>query len=348
MAKTIMSNKDAGAFCTSLGYMLHAGIPNADALNLLAKGEKRQKYKTIFTQMAEKADYGATVSEVIKETDCFDEYIGRMIAVGEQTGKTEDALEAVAESCEKKAALDRQIKSAIVYPAVLLLVMLVVIAVLLMYVLPIFDDVYAQLGSGLTGVAGWLLNVGRVLSSVSPLVIAIFAAAAAFLGVFAASDSFRQRVVSAIGAKGKADGIRGSMDTAKFAQGLAMCMSSGFSADEAVKAAAELPGNASTTAAKCEKYQKLVEEGKSFADALGESGLLPAAECYMLEAGSRGGAGDKAMNEISRRLTEESDAALTDRIERIEPAMVIISSALVGVILLSVMLPLINIMAAIA
>ena len=78
-----------------------------------------------------------------------------------------------------------------------------------------------------------------------------------------------------------------------------------------------------------------------------ESGLLPAAQCRLLELGQRSGAGDAAMEKLARDLQEESEAALEEKVSRIEPALVLVCSVLVGMILLSVMLPLMNIMAAI-
>ena len=77
------------------------------------------------------------------------------------------------------------------------------------------------------------------------------------------------------------------------------------------------------------------------------SGLLPAGQCRLLELGQRSGAGDSAMEAIARDLTEEGEAALESLVSRVEPALVLVCSVLVGLILLSVMLPLMHIMSAI-
>ena len=80
---------------------------------------------------------------------------------------------------------------------------------------------------------------------------------------------------------------------------------------------------------------------------MAETELLPRAECRLLELGLRSGSGDTTMETITRRLTEESEAALEDKVAQVEPALVVVTSVLVGLILLSVMLPLLHIMTAI-
>jgi type IV pilus assembly protein PilC len=90
-----------------------------------------------------------------------------------------------------------------------------------------------------------------------------------------------------------------------------------------------------------------VQDGKGLAQALGETGVLPASACRLLSMGLRGGTGDTVMEEIARRLSDEADLALESRVARVEPALVLVTSLLVGIILLSVMLPLMHIMTAI-
>ena len=98
---------------------------------------------------------------------------------------------------------------------------------------------------------------------------------------------------------------------------------------------------------RCQRCQKRLEEGAGLGEALKESGLLPPRQIRLLELGQRSGAGDAAMEKISRDLTEEGDAALDTLVGQVEPALVLLCSLLVGLILLSVMLPLMDIMAAI-
>ena len=341
------TNEETGDICRELSYLLHAGIGTADAFYNLAEDETRQPYKTVLNSMAASAENGDTIAECFEKSGCFDSYVSEMLAVGQQSGREENALEAVAASCENRATLDRSVKSALFYPMILLLIMLAVIAVLLIYVLPIFNDVYAQLGSGLTGLAGGLLNAGKALGKISPLLIAVFCLVVAFLAVFAGSDSFRDKIMSAWWRHRGDKGVAGKLNSSRFAQALAMCINSGLPADMAIKEAAKVLTYSGDAGERAEKCSQLMDEGKSIAASLKETGLLPSASCRMFEAGVKGGNSESAINEIANRLTAESDEAIEQSMSRIEPTIVIITSILVGVILLAVMLPLINIMAAI-
>ena len=347
MKKFMLSNDDMSAICTELGYLLHAGIGNADALTLLADDETRPVYKTMLEGMAKDADEGMELAEIFNRAESFPKYVGKMLSVGEKTGRTEEALQALASTCSRRAAMEKRLKSALLYPSILLLIMLAVIAVLLVYVLPIFNSVYAQLGGSLNGVAGGLLYFGQLLGRIMPVLIGLFVVAVVFLTLFSVVPAFRDALI-ARWQKNRGDkGAAGKIASATFAQALSLAMSSGMDIEDAVAGAAELVQNTAGYNERVEKCVSMLTEGQNTADALKESGLIPSSECRILEAGIRGGSGETAMESIADRLTEESEAAMDDAISRVEPTMVIITSLLVGLIIISVMLPLINIMSAI-
>ena len=340
------SNEDTAVFCSEMNYLLHAGVGNADALTILAEDEARPAYREVLQSMAAGADEGKDLSRLVSESGCFSAHVGEMLAVGEESGRTEEALSALSASSESSAALDRRLRSALMYPSLLLLVMLAVIAVLLIYVLPIFNRVYAQLGSGLNGVAGGLLGVGRALGSVSPLLIVLFCLVVVFLALFSAVPAFRAKILAAWQRSRGDKGLSGKINLARFAQALSLGMSSGLPAEEAIEAAARLLSGSEEAQKRCAQCVDRLNEGVSLSKALKESELLPASQCRLLEAGVRGGSGEQAMEQIARRMTDESEAAIEEAVGKVEPTIVIVTSVLVGLILLAVMLPLINIMSA--
>jgi len=98
----------------------------------------------------------------------------------------------------------------------------------------------------------------------------------------------------------------------------------------------------------CRACSGQIAKGQPLIDSLKSSQVLPLQECRLLEMGMRSGAGDRVMEEIAQRLQEESEEALAQKVSRVEPALVLVTSVLIGLILLSVMLPLVHIMAAIS
>ena len=277
----------------------------------------------------------------------FPAYVCGLIEVGEHAGRTEEALSALSRYYERQTRLDRRIRSALLYPAVMLVLMLVVIGVLLVKVLPIFDEVYASLGGRLTGVAGGLLALARGLDAAMPVLWVVLAVAVGVFAAFAGVESFRGEVLAAWRRWRGDKGVSRRMNNARLAQAMAMGMASGLPLERSMELAASLMEDVPPARARCEDCRARLEGGAALSAAMGESGLLPAGACRLLEIGQRGGTADAAMEKIARDLSEDGEAALEDLVNRVEPALVLVCSILVGLILLSVMLPLMHIMSAI-
>ena len=184
--KKMISHEDISSICLELSLLLHAGIGVGDALALLLE-ESSQEYEELLTGIAKEVDEGAALSAALRSTGRFPVYVAGLVEVGEQAGRTEEALRALSGYYEYRTRLDRRVRSALLYPAVMLMLMLVVIAVLLIKVLPIFEDVYRSLGGRLTGMAGSLLSLGRLLDRIMPVLWVLLAAFVLFFGVFAVS-----------------------------------------------------------------------------------------------------------------------------------------------------------------
>ncbi|MBD5118185.1 MAG: type II secretion system F family protein [Clostridiales bacterium] len=346
MKHNSISHGELSSLCLELSMLFHSGVGTGDALTLLAE-ESDPAYQAMLTDMADRVDLGSTLSAAMRETGRFPAYVCGLLEVGERAGRTEEALAALARYYERRARLDRRIKSALLYPAVMLLLMLVVIGVLLMRVLPIFDDVYASLGGRLTGVAGGLLALGRWLDGAMPVLWVLMAAATVFLAAFAAVPSFREKLTALWRGSRGDKGVARKMNDARLAQALSMGMASGMPVEEALELASGLLDDVPQTKERCLDCRARLEQGERLAAAMRESSLLPSRACRLLELGQRSGTGDAAMEKIADDLSEESEAALEDRVSRVEPALVLVCSILVGLILLSVMLPLMHIMSAI-
>ncbi len=340
--KQTLSYGEIAEVSLELSLLLHAGVGTGDALYLLAEDSPRKK---LLSAMAGEVDGGATLASAMRGSAAFPTYACGLVEVGEQTGRTEEALAALSGYYEDRVRMDRRVRSALLYPAVMLVLMLAVIGVLLVKVLPIFDDVYASLGSRLTGVAAGLLTMGQWLEQVLPVFWVVLAALALLGFLFTAVGPLRRGLTS-FWQRGHGDrGISRKLNNARLAQAMAMGMASGLPLEEALGLSAGLVEGGAKR--RCEDCRRRLEGGEALSAALKASGLLPANQSRLLELGQRSGAGDASMEKIARDLSEEGEAALDAAVSRVEPALVLLCSVLVGLILLSVMLPLMHIMAAI-
>ena len=333
-------------FCRRLAMLLHAGIGIADGVFLLAE-EETEPIRGLLQNLGSQMDTGKMLSEAMADSGAFPACVTGMVQMGERSGSMEAVLNALAQFYEQRSRSNRRIKHALAYPAILLALMLVVVGVLLMKVLPVFDDVYASLGSGLTGVAAGLLHAGQWIEKIMPALFVLLAVAVLAGLVYAFCATVRNQVNAWVMARFGDRGVFAKFNNANFARALAMGLGSALPLEDAVELSGKLLADIPHAARRCNDCAQELRSGKTLVDAMGSAGFLPPAESRMLAVGLRQGSGDQVMADIADRLMEQAEESLENTVAKMEPAMVLVASALVGVILLSVMLPLMNIMAAI-
>lgn len=342
MKKSQYADNELAVFCTGLAHLLHAGLTAGDALTLLDRDGDGRGLNARLGGMARLADEGMSLSRILEETGGFPAYVRALVRAGEETGRLEEALTALGEHYEEQDRLDRDLRAALTYPLLLLGILAVVVAALLIWVLPVFDDVYRQLGSSLTGIAGGLLALGGLLRRFGPVLLLLLALGAAGFVWLSRSRGAGRLVLAGLGGR-----WRELLSAAGVAGVLTMGLRSGLDPESAMELVSGLAGEDAGLARRCDDCMARLRGQESLPSALRESGLLPAAECRLLEAGMRSGCADTVMAQIARRLRERGQAELEVRLGRIEPALVLTASVLVGAVLLCVLLPLTRIMAAI-
>lgn len=347
MKQSTLTNMQIADLCLQLALLLQAGVRLSDGLFMLAEEEENTAHQTMLSDMATKVDAGAFLAEAFESADCFPSHIVSLMEVGERVGRTEETLFAITQYYEDMERRNRQLRNALTYPSILLLVMLIVIIVLLTRVLPVFDNVYASLGGSLTGLAGGLLVLGNALSSFMPAFCILLTLVIIFVIAASLLPNLRNRIFKFWNLHWGDRGVFRKMNDARFAQALSLVYSSGLPFEECVSLSGSLLKDCPPAVTRCEACRARLDAGADLPTALNESSMLPASYCRMLLLAICSGTGDVALAEIARRLSEESEEALETRLSQIEPALVLITSILVGAILLAVMLPLVNIMKAI-
>ena len=331
MEQKQLTNEQVGSVCMSMTHLLHSGIGFADALILLSADEQEADCREKLKAMADAMDQGFTFTQALNYAGGFPQYVCTLSAVGEKVGRLEETLEALAAYYQGRARLEVQIKRSLVYPAVLMLVVLAVMTALLVWVLPVFDQVYAQLGSGLTGFAGWLLALGMGIKQALPVLLGVGILAVVMLAV--------PQVCGKMANIWQAHGhLPAQIRKARFVQMLALGISSGMTPQEAAVMTEDknFPGCVAS-----------LERGEALSKVLREEKILSHAQCRVLEAGERSGRGAQILESMAQQLLWESEDALQRQAEKLEPAMVIASCLLIGGVLLAVLLPLIHLMSGI-
>lgn len=344
MKQANLTNEEIGSLCMSLSHLLHAGIPVGDALLLMSEDEQNTACKQVLLHMAHLADEGASLAAVFEQAGCFPAYVCTLLHVGEQVGKTEETLLSLSHYYQEQGHMNRQLRAVLLYPALLLGVLLAVMVILLVWVLPVFNEVYTQLGSRLTGIAGGLLAAGSALRKILPYLCGLLTLAL----ILAMIPPLRKGVL-AFWRKHRGDrGALGAINTAHFLQALSMAAGSGMTPQEATALAASLSeGESPAFHNRCNAFLQQLIGGASLARALQQNGFITPADCRLLEAGTRSGSSDAVMETIAQDSTLRCQERLYSLMGKVEPAMVAVACVLIGTVLLSVMLPLMHIMSSI-
>ncbi len=341
-----LSHQDCSRICRGLSLLLHAGISLSDGIFLLAQEEEKET-ATLLTELGSAMDNGADLPQALEEQQVFPELIIGMCRIGQESGRLEESLLYLADYYDERIRRNRQIKNALAYPSLILFLMLAVITVLLVKVLPIFAGVYASLGSSLGGAAAALLKAGQIIGSALPLLLLLLVAVCGAGLFFRYNSKFREKVSAFFLTRYGDKGLAKKFNNAQFARALSMGMASGLTLEDSMDLAQKLLSHIPAAAKRCESCRELLDNGEDLAQAMAQTELLPKSQSKLLSLGIRGGSGEQVMENIAARLSEEAEESLEDLVSKVEPAMVLICSALVGLILLAVMLPLMNIMSVI-
>lgn len=347
MKKMKLSNDYLSAFCLQISLLLHAGISIGDGLHMLSEDEEDPAVKKLLLSMCEQVDDGLQISEAMEQSGCFPDYVVYMTQTGEETGRTEEAFKALANYYEEQRQLSDRIQSALLYPVILLVLMLLIIGILLIRVLPIFNTIYKQLGGTMTGIAAGLLKLGDALCAALPVIGIIMGIVVVAVFILYFSDELRSKLTGQIRKRYGHKGILHQVGMARFASALSMGMMSGLAIEDAMRTAMSFREESEQVKVRYEQCLNNLEQGEPLAESLKKSEIFPILYCRMLSLGVKSGAGDDIMAEIARRLEDEASRSIDKAVAKIEPTIVIVTSILVGVILLSVMIPLMNIMASI-
>lgn len=324
----------------SLHLAMQAGISVAEGVEMYQEEENDSYRKGRIAIIAEELGVGELLSVSLRKSEAFPDYMVDMIEVGEKTGKLDDTLLSLSRYYDRQETISKSIRGATTYPIMLLCVLLLVLVVFVVRILPIFYDVYRQLGAEMSGLATAALNFGNWLGTNWIPIVAVIAVIVILCVVFRRQLKVLMRKIFMGGKLGA------SMRGARFASILSMTLASGMDPDEALTMAARLTDDENARE-KITAAAKQAEAGVSLSQCVADTGIFSMLYNRMLAIGVRTGSSDTVMEEIALRTGDEANDKLETFIGKIEPTLVIIMSLLIGLLLLSVMLPLAGIMSAI-
>lgn len=340
-----LSLSETSAFCSQTGMILRAGISSVEGIGIMLEDAKDNSEKKLLSAINDTIVETGSLHEALLRSGAFPDYMISMVRIGEQTGKLDDVMLSLADYYEKEASLAQAVRSAVTYPCIMILMMITVIMLLMMKVIPIFSGVFAQLGTEMSGISKVILNAGLFLNrhwiAAAAVIALLILLAIYFFGTKNGKTKFLQLTSRFSGKKRLADDIAAY----RFSSGMALTLSSGLTPEECLELSAELVEDGPFRK-KLDACRERVAQGEDLCESLLACGIFSGVYTRMAAIASRTGVIDEVMGKIADRQEEEIDSRISDMLAAVEPTLVIILSVIVGLILLSVMLPLISIMSA--
>ena len=347
MASKVWQDEKIAAFCLELGLSLKSGIPVNEIIYMLYEGEADKRKKEQLLTIYNSLEDGDTLTKSLSTSGAFPLHLTDMISIGERTGNSDKVFLALSEFYNGKKDTKATLKSAFTYPIIIAVMLLIVLFVLLSQVLPIFSETFKNLGLSMSPFATSMMNFGVGITKYFMVILAVILAIFVIGILIYANDKMRVKLSDFFEKLFSGSSISKKFATYNFASSLQLVLSSGIDMEESLKIIKENTKN-KILLDKIDKCIKELQNGESISEAVSDSGLFPPIYSRMLSIGFKTGNTDVVMEEIINRTKSDLSQSISNIAERVEPTIVIIMSLVIGLILLSVMLPLLGIMTAIS
>jgi type IV pilus assembly protein PilC len=325
---TGVKEKEIVVFTRQFATMIDAGLPLVQCLEILGSQQANVHFAKIINTVRADVESGATLADALaKHPKVFDELFVNLVAAGEVGGILDTILNRLAAYMEKSIKLKGQVKSAMVYPVVTLFVAVGVTAVLLIWVIPVFEKMFRDFGGTLPAPTQFVIDLSNGLrANIVPAVVALVVLFVLFRAALRTRRG--QLVFHTITLKAPIFGpLMRKVAVAKFTRTLGTMISSGRSAGNRV-----VENSVMYT-------RERISEGRSMADPLAETGVFPPMVIQMIAVGESTGAMDAMLQKIADFYEEEVDTAVASLTALIEPLMMVVLGTLLGGLVIAMYLP---------
>jgi type IV pilus assembly protein PilC len=331
--------KDLVIFTRQFATMIDSGLPLVQCLDIQAKQAPNETFREQLSVIKDTVESGATFADALKKyPDTFDELYRNMVAAGEVGGILDTILNRLAIYLEKADKLKRQIKGAMMYPMITVIVAAVVVSVLLLKVVPTFETMFAEFGSTLPAPTQFVIDMSNWMQANFFFIIMILAGlyfGGRYLYRTPAGHLFFDKYMLKMPIFGV---LLTRVAVARFCRTLGTMIASGVPILEALDICARTAGNKVIENAVM-KVRVSISEGRSISEPLSESGVFPEMVCQMINVGEATGALDVMLNKVADFYEEEVDQAVENLTSMLEPMIMVFLGVIIGGLVIAMYLP---------
>jgi type IV pilus assembly protein PilC len=334
-----VTGKDLVIFTRQLSTMIDAGLPLVQSLQILSKQQDNPTFKRALMEIVTDVETGTTLADGMrKHPKIFDSLFANMIEAGELGGILDTILSRLAAFKEKSMALTKKIKGAMTYPVICLGISILILSVILIFVIPVFQEMFKSMGGALPGPTQFVVNLSEFAkANFLYMIFAAWLASFAFKKYYNTEKGHIQVDGLLLHAPVAGPLIR-KVAVAKFTRTLSTMLESGVPILDALQVVAKTAGNKVIEQAVFHVASSIAE-GRPIAEPLEESGVFPSMVVQMINVGESVGALDAMLSKIADFYDEEVDQAVENLTAMIEPFMMVFLGGMIGGLVVAMYLP---------
>lgn len=334
-----VKTKDVVLFTRQFATMIDAGLPIVQGLDILAKQSENPAFKKVLAKVKESVETGGTLADGLrKHPTAFDDLFTNMIDAGEKGGILDVILERLSIYLEKAMKLKREVKTAMIYPSVVIGASFIVTSILLIFVIPTFAELFSEFGAALPLPTQIVLNISNYFVAYWYIIFGSLLVGFFMFKSFAKTPRGKE-VLHPLYLKLPVFGeIIRKVAVARFARTLGTMIGSGVPILEALQICARTAGN-NVVEREVLRARIAISEGKSMVEPLSESVVFPPMVVQMIGVGEQTGAIDAMLNKIAEFYEQEVDNAVGAMKQLIEPIMILFLGTLIGGLVIAMYLP---------
>ncbi len=334
-----IKSRDMVVFSRQFSTMINAGVPILEALQVLCEQTENKIFRRKLNEVRKDVEAGSSLYEAMsKHPDVFDDLYTNMVNAGETGGVLDKVLERLSEYIEKADKLKSKVKGAMAYPVVIFIVAIAVVGVILTFVIPTFEEMFAGFGGELPGVTQFVINLSdAVTANILWIILGIILAAVAFTLFYRWEQGRRivDQVILFIPIFGP---LLRKVAVARFSRMLSTMLSSGVPILYSMDVVSKTAGN-KTVEEGVKQARQSISEGQTIHEPLDETGVFPPMVIHMISIGETTGNLDTMLAKIADFYEDEVDVAVDSLTSLIEPIMITFLGVIVGGLVVSMYLP---------
>ncbi len=340
------TKKDLVIFTRQFATMIDAGLPLVQCLDILGSQQEKKTFRNIILNVKEDVEGGATFADALsKHPKVFDALYVNLVAAGEVGGILDTILNRLAAYIEKAEALKAKVKGALVYPSTIVGVAVVITGILMVFVVPMFKEMFASAGVALPIPTQILVNLSNFIKTKLYIAVIVGIVFVISFTYFYRTD-LGNRIVDDLILKVPIFGpLLKKVAVARFTRTLGTMISSGVPIMDALEITAKTAGN-KTVEIEVMATRTGISEGKTIAEPMSQSKVFPPMVVQMVAVGEATGNMDAMLNKIADFYDDEVDNAVAALTSLLEPMLMVFLGVVVGGMVIALYLPIFNMAAA--